>query len=154
MPESITLFWFRRDLRLEDNTGLFQALNRHKNVQPIFIFDTDILEKLEDKSDKRVSFIYERIERLKLELEAIGSTLWVFSGKPIEIFQKIIDQHQIVALFANRDYEPYARTRDESIFNFLSSKGIDFKAFKDHVIFDKNEIVKADGTPYTVYTPY
>jgi len=95
VPESITLFWFRRDLRLEDNTGLFQALNRHKNVQPIFIFDTDILEKLEDKSDKRVSFIYERIERLKLELEAIGSTLWVFSGKPIEIFQKIIDQHQM-----------------------------------------------------------
>ena len=93
MPESITLFWFRRDLRLEDNTGLFQALNRHKNVQPIFIFDTDILEKLEDKSDKRVSFIYERIERLKLELEAIGSTLWVFSGKPIEIFQKIIEKH-------------------------------------------------------------
>lgn len=152
--KNITLFWFRRDLRLKDNHGLFQALSNGSNVQPIFIFDKNILDKLEDRSDRRVSFIHKQLDQLNEELTKHGSRLWVFHDTPIEVFKSITEEHQITSLYTNRDYEPYARERDKDIYDFLSSKHIPFKAFKDHVIFEKGDVLKDDGSPYTVYSPY
>lgn len=150
----ISLFWFRRDLRLEDNAGLYRALTKESNVQPIFIFDKNILDKLEDKDDRRVSFIYAQIEQIKKELEKLGSTLWVFYGKPLDIYKDLISKYDVQALYANKDYEPYALQRDKEVYDLLAEKGISFKAFKDHVIFEKNEVLKDDGEPYVVYSPY
>ncbi|MEX2596090.1 MAG: deoxyribodipyrimidine photo-lyase [Salibacteraceae bacterium] len=150
----ITLYWFRRDLRLEDNAGFYRALKSEQNVQPIFILDTEILDKLEDKDDRRVSFIHNRIINLDESLKKLGARLWVFHGKPVEVFSSLIKEHSISALYANRDYEPYARKRDKTIYELLAQENIPFKAFKDHVIFEKNEVVKDNGDPYLVYTPY
>jgi deoxyribodipyrimidine photo-lyase len=150
----ITLFWFRRDLRLEDNTGLYHALKQGENVQPIFIFDRHILDQLEDRDDRRVSFIHVQLERLHAELRRHGSSLWTFYDTPIAVFKHLTETHNVQGVFANRDYEPYARKRDKEIFDLLESKGIRFRAYKDHVIFDRDEVLKDDGTPYTVYTPY
>lgn len=152
--DEITLFWFRRDLRINDNTGLYKALEANRNVQPIFIFDQEILDKLEDQDDRRVSFIYEQIEKLKSAFEKIGSTLWVFYGKPLEVMTFLLAKHKIAAIYANKDYEPYARNRDKAVFELFESHGIRFRAFKDHVIFEKDDILKDDGNPYVVYTPY
>ena len=144
------LFWFRRDLRLQDNAGLFHALNESTSVLPVFIFDTEILDKLEDKSDARVEFIHQSLARLREELTAAGSSMYVMHGNPVEIFQTLKPK----AVYANHDYEPYARERDEKVSEVLSKRNIPFRTFKDQVIFEKEEIVKDDGTPYTVYTPY
>lgn len=152
--KKLTLFWFRRDLRLHDNAGLYRALKNEENVQPIFIFDTTILDKLEDKDDRRVSFIHHYITKLKADLEALGSTLWVFHGKPIEVYQRLISEYEITALYANRDYEPAAKERDKAVFELLAEKNIPFRAFKDQVIFEKDEVLKDNGEPYVVYTPY
>ena len=151
---AISLFWFRRDFRLEDNAGLFRALKEGENVQPIFIFDRNILDDLEEKDDRRVSFIYAQIERLKQELESNGSDLWVFYSTPMEVFQTLLKKHTITGLFANKDYEPYALERDKSIYDLFQKHNLTFRAFKDHVIFEKNEVLKDDGKPYTVFTPY
>ncbi|NBV06769.1 MAG: deoxyribodipyrimidine photo-lyase [Proteobacteria bacterium] len=150
----ITIFWFRRDLRLQDNAALFHALKASAPVLPIFIFDRDILDGLKNKKDARVLFIHQEVSRLKNELEKIGSSLQVFYGKPQEIYRHILEQYQVKALYANRDYEPYAIKRDKEIYQFLKSQNIDFKGFKDQVIFEKSEIVKDDKKPYTVFTPY
>ena len=150
----IAVFWFRRDLRLQDNAALFLALKSEFPVLPIFIFDRDILDKLENKKDARVLFIHQEVSRLKNELEKIGSSLQVFYGKPQEIYRQILNQYQVKALYANRDYEPYAATRDKEIYEFLKSQSIDFRGAKDQVIFEKSEIVKDDNKPYTVFTPY
>jgi deoxyribodipyrimidine photo-lyase len=152
--EGINLFWFRRDLRINDNTGLYKALSLSNNVQPVFIFDTEILDDLEDQYDRRVSFIYEQIEKLKSDLESRGSTLWVYYGKPIDVFTHILGKHQVRGLYANKDYEPYARNRDEAVYKLFQAQHLQFKAYKDHVIFEKDEILKDDGSPYVVYTPY
>jgi len=152
--EKLTLFWFRRDLRLEDNHGLYRALKEEENVQPIFIFDTTILDKLEDKDDRRVSFIHAQITRLEEELRKFDAHLWVYYGKPIEIFQEIIKTKNIGALYANRDYEPYARERDKAVYELVQENGIPFRAFKDHVILEKEELMKDNGEPYVVYSPY
>lgn len=154
MGTPLTLFWFRRDLRLNDNAALHHALKTDGNVQPIFIFDQNILDQLEDKKDRRVAFIHAQIERLKAELEQLGSTLWICCGKPVEVFRDLLEKQDIGALYANRDYEPYARERDKQVFELFASHDIRFRAFKDHVIFEKDEVMKQDGTPYTVYTPY
>lgn len=145
-----TLFWFRRDLRLTDNAGLYYALRAQKNVLPIFIFDTQILDKLDDKNDKRVDFIYQSVLSLKIELEKLGSSMLVLRGNPVKIFSTI----QPKAVYCNHDYEPYAIQRDSRIENDLQYRGIGFRTFKDQVIFEKNEIIKDDGSPYTVYTPF
>lgn len=152
--EPVTVFWFRRDLRTEDNTGLYQALKERGNVLPLFIFDTDILDKLSGKSDQRVSFIFDHLEKIKLELEKHGSTLLIKYGKPKAIFEKLIKEFNVTAVYTNHDYKPYAKERDREVGIFLNSKSIDFKTFKDQVIFEKDEVVKYDGTPYTVFTPY
>ncbi|MCO4806497.1 MAG: deoxyribodipyrimidine photo-lyase [Flavobacteriales bacterium] len=151
--QAVSLFWFRRDLRLEDNHGLYQALKDGNNVQPIFIFDTNILDKLDDTCDRRISFIYHQIQALKSELIALGSDLTVFHGDPLTILDQL-SEGKLDALYSNRDYEPYAKARDKAVYEMLDKKGIPFRGYKDHVIFDKDEIAKDDGDPYVVFTPY
>mgnify|MGYP001546667432 CR=1 FL=1 len=151
--DQVTFFWHRRDLRREDNHGLFRALSHHKNVLPLFIFDTNILEKL-PADDARVGFIHKELERLKQEYQKLGGDLLVRIGKPEEVWHDLMSQYHIEAVYTNRDYEPYAQERDKRIFNLLQSQNIPFKGFKDHVIFEKSEVIKADGDPYSVFTPY
>lgn len=152
--DKISIFWFRRDLRLKDNHGLFQALESGKKVLPIFIFDEDILDLLENKSDKRVDFIVQALQTLNSFLKSKNKGIKIFKGKPLEIYKKLTENYVIETVYCNEDYEPYAIKRDQEIADFLASKNIAFHSFKDQVIFHKDEIVKADKKPYTVYTPY
>lgn len=150
----LTLFWFRRDLRLEDNAGLFHALKEHSAVLPLFIFDSDILSKLDDTADARVTFIHDTVSDLKKQLQQKKSDLLVRHGKPLEVFKDLVKEFQIEAVYTNHDYEPYARERDDKVAKLLKSHGIAFKTFKDQTLFDKEEIMTGTGKPYTVYTPY
>ncbi|WP_152268683.1 cryptochrome/photolyase family protein [Agriterribacter humi] len=150
----VVIFWFRRDLRLEDNAGLYHALQSAAPVLPIFIFDTSILEKLENTNDRRVDYIQQALQAINQGLKKYGSKLNTYLGRPLEIFQKMDEQFEIEAVYCNRDYEPEAIERDTNIYHFFTQRNIPFKAYKDQVIFDKDDIVKDDGTPYTVYTPY
>lgn len=152
--ETINLFWFRRDLRLDDNKGLFEALSSSNPVLPIFIFDTNILDKLDDKEDKRVAFIHETLTQMKSDLNDLGSDLQLFYGDPLEIWKEILEKFDFDKVFYNEDYEPYARERDEKVQELLVSEGKLFLPYKDQCIFAKDEVVKKDGLPYTVYTPY
>lgn len=154
MRNKIAIFWFRRDLRLEDNIGLYHALNGELKILPIFIFDTEILEKLENKNDRRIDYIHQALTTINYQLKQQQSALTTFKGKPFEIFQLLLEKYDIQAVYCNRDYEPQAITRDTTIFNYFKQKGIPFRAYKDQVIFDKSDILKNDGTPYTIYTPY
>lgn len=154
MSKSITIFWFRRDLRLDDNAGFYRALKNEKNVLPLFIFDREILDKLENKKDARVEFIHAEITRLHTELKALGSTLLVRYGSPEKIWKELLKTYTINAVYTNHDYEPYAKKRDAAIASLVSKKDIPFNTYKDHVIFEKDEVVKGDGTPYVVFTPY
>ncbi|MFY7670086.1 cryptochrome/photolyase family protein [Tenacibaculum sp. MEBiC06402] len=151
--DKITVFWFRRDLRLNDNHGLFEALKNNNNVLPIFIFDKNILDKL-PKDDARVNFIYNQLKEINNKLQNVNSSLKVLYGTPIDIYKNLIQKYDINAVFTNRDYEPYALKRDKEIEDLLKENNIDFYSFKDQVIFEKNEITKDDGNPYKVYTPY
>ncbi|WDO11790.1 DNA photolyase family protein [Flavobacterium sp. WW92] len=148
----MNIFWFRRDLRLEDNRGLWEALSADETL-PIFIFDKNILPELPE-DDARVTFISQLLEKIQNQLEKTGKSLAIFYDKPENIFTKLISENPIKAVYTNHDYEPYARTRDSEIKNLLKSKNIAFHTFKDQVIFEKSEVVKEDGTPYVVYTPY
>lgn len=149
----MNIFWFRRDLRVDDNVGFFHALNSNEEVLPIFIFDEIILSQL-PKNDARVSFIHEQLEKIQSDLRKHGKSLAVFHGKPIEIFEKLIAENSISSVYTNHDYEPYARKRDKEMNQLFVSKGISFLTSKDQVIFEKSEVVKDDGSPYVVYTPY
>ena len=149
----MNIFWFRRDLRLEDNIGLFHALQNGKEVLPIFIFDESILSQLQ-KDDARVTFIHQQLEKIQNQLKSIGKSLAVFHGKPFEVFQKLITENSINTVYTNHDYEPYARKRDLELYHLFKEHTIEFKTSKDQVIFEKSEVVKEDGTPYVVYTPY
>ncbi|OGB67098.1 MAG: deoxyribodipyrimidine photolyase [Caldithrix sp. RBG_13_44_9] len=150
----ICLFWFRRDLRLEDNSGLFQALRGGFPVLPLFIFDTLILKTLKNKADQRVQFIYNELEQIQDRLCTAGSSLLIQKGEPVEIFKQLIKTWEIEAVFTNHDYEPYALARDGQIDQMLKLQNFPIYTFKDQVIFEKNEVVKSDGTPYTIFTPY
>ncbi len=152
--QSIVIFWFRRDLRLEDNHGLYEALANNSNVLPIFIFDKNILDKLEDKADRRVNFIYNTIVGLHQKLEKAKSTLEIFNTTPIEAFKKLISKYNVSVVYTNHDYEPDAIRRDEVVKKYLSQQKIEFFTFKDQVTFEKDEVIKGDGTPYTIFTPY
>ena len=154
MSQKVSLFWFRRDLRLEDNAGLLKALESGVPVVPIFIFDPNILSKLEDTRDARVSFLHERLQHLKAQLEDLGSDLLVFYDKPLNVFKSLCLQYEVTGLFFNRDYEPYARERDKAVYEYFETISASCIGAKDHVIFEKNEVVKANGTPYLVYSPY
>lgn len=149
----MVIFWHRRDLRIYDNAGLFKALKENDQVQPIFIFDALILGEL-PRNDQRVLFIHQEIQRLKKEYQEMGSDLKVYFGNPIELIPSIAQQLSCSAVYTNRDYEPYALERDKQIFSSLDDLGISFIGTKDHVIFEKNEVTKDDGLPYTIFTPY
>jgi deoxyribodipyrimidine photo-lyase len=152
--KNITIFWFRRDLRLEDNAGLYHALKNNENVLPLFIFDRNILDDLEDKKDARVAFLHHTLSEIKEKLQAEGRSILIKYGKPVEIWASILQEFAIKAVYTNHDFEPYAIARDEAMRVFLQENKIEFHTFKDHVIFEKNEVTKDDGKPYTVFTPY
>lgn len=155
MPENIVIHWFRRDLRLHDNTALCHALEEKLPILPLFIFDTDILQHFNNPHDIRISFIYNELQKINILLkEKYNSSLLIKHGKVLPIWHELSQTYSIKAVFTNRDYEPYAQQRDRTVYNFLTSQNIVFKGFKDHVIFEKNEILKPDSKPYTVYTPY
>jgi deoxyribodipyrimidine photo-lyase len=151
---SVSLFWFRRDLRLHDNAGLYHALKNNHPVLPVFIFDTEILHDLKDKKDPRVSFIYDQLEKIHGLLVEKNSGLLVLHGSPTEVFKTIFKKYNVKAVYTNHDYEPYARQRDHSIKELLFQKNIEFYSCKDQVIFEKDEILTDAGNPYKVYTPY
>jgi len=154
MKETLIIFWFRRDLRLEDNVGLYHALNNKYNVLPIFIFDKDILESL-PKNDARVNYIHKTLCNINDTLkEKNVSSIATFHNKPLYVCKQLVSKYSIYSVFTNHDYEPYAIKRDIEVKEFLKTKDIDFKSFKDQVIFETNEVIKDDGTPYKVYTPY
>lgn len=150
----LSIFWFRRDMRLDDNHGLFEALKSKNKVLPIFIFDKDILENLSDKKDKRVSFIYQNLQNIEKELNKYGSSLWLIHDTPINAFKLICATYNVDKVFTNHDYEPYAIKRDKEVSDLLALMKIAFHTFKDQVIFERGEVLKNDGTPYTVFTPY
>ena len=149
----MNVFWFRRDLRVDDNKGFFEALNSNSEVLPLFIFDKNIIDEL-PKDDARVSFIHERLDIIDRELKKFGKNLAIFQGDPIAIIQQLISENQIEGVYTNHDYEPYAKNRDQKISSILATKNIEFHTFKDQVIFEKSEVVKDDQTPYVVFTPY
>jgi deoxyribodipyrimidine photo-lyase len=154
MKQKITIFWFRRDLRLVDNAGLYKALSESTNVLPIFIFDRNILDELYAKDDARVAFIYNTVSKIHQSLVDLGSGLQVYYDTPIQAFNRLVNEYDVANVYTNTDYEPYATTRDTEISDFLSERNIAFNSFKDHVIFEKDEIVKDDGGEYKVFTPY
>ena len=151
--DKISIFWFRRDLRLHDNKALFHALQSEEKILPIFIFDIDILKKI-PKDDARISFIYSELKAMNTHLESFGTEIKMFHGNPKEVFKSLMKNYTIVKVFTNHDYEPYAIKRDLDIKKLVSSNKIDFQTYKDQVIFERNEITKKDGKPYVVYTPY
>lgn len=151
--EKFSIFWFRRDLRINDNKGFFEALNGKNKVIPIFIYDSKIIDKLH-KDDHRLTFIQNALGGINNAMKRNRCTLGIYRGSPEAVFEKIIREFPIEKVIANRDYEPYAMERDEAIKQLLKAQDIDFITYKDQVIFERNEVVKDDGTPYKVYTPY
>lgn len=154
MSKKVSIFWFRRDLRLDDNVGFLEALKGDYPVLPLFIFDKDILDKLPE-NDARVTFIFETLQEMRKELQDdYDSSLAMFHDTPEKVFKSLVKDYQVQEVFTNRDYEPYAKERDTSIKELLSKNDISFNTYKDQVIFEKDEVVKKDGDPYLVYTPY
>jgi deoxyribodipyrimidine photo-lyase len=154
MKNKVSIFWFRRDLRLEDNVGLYHALASEFPVLSIFIFDETILNNLEDKKDRRVDYIHQALLSIDSGLKTLDARLNTFYGNPSDVFKILSKNYAIQGVFCNRDYEPQSIKRDKKIYQFFNEQNIPFKAFKDHVFFDKNDVLKNDATPYTVYTPY
>jgi deoxyribodipyrimidine photo-lyase len=152
--DKVVVFWFRRDLRLNDNAGLYRALKTGIPVLPIFIFDKNILSKLQNKQDKRVEFIHTAITNLGIELKKLDSSLQVFHAIPEKLFKELINNYDIQTVYCNDDYEPDAIERDNNVRLFLEKKGIPFKSYKDQCVFEKAEVTKDDGKPYTIFTPY
>lgn len=154
MKKRVNIFWFRRDLRLFDNHGLFMALSNDLPVLCLLIFDRDILKQFPNPADKRVTFIYNTLHDLNRELKSHGGNIEIAHGKPIEIFGRLSEKFDIQGVYSNNDYEPEAIQRDTNVKAFLNSKGIGFHNYKDQVIFEKNEIITDAEKPYTVFTPY
>lgn len=148
------IFWFRRDLRLDDNAGLYHALKNRYPVLCLFIFDKEILDQLNDKNDARVTFIYDTISQLRDELHTYGSNLLVLHDTPKNGWLHLLRAYDVAEVYTNHDYEPYAKKRDEEIGRLLAEQDIIFNTYKDQVIFEKDEVVKDDAKPYTVFTPY
>jgi deoxyribodipyrimidine photo-lyase len=154
LPREVSIFWFRRDLRINDNKGLSAALAGPFPVVPIFIFDPEILSKLKEKTDARVNFIYQVLKELDAQFIKSGTRLSIYCGSPVKIFEQLLNENSIREVYTNHDYEPYAQQRDGAVAQLLSRAGVSLKTFKDQVIFEKDEVVKSDGKPYTVFTPY
>ncbi len=153
MPNKINIFWFRRDLRLNDNTALIAALLSEIPVLPIFIFDENILNEL-PQDDARVTFIYDQLAQINQKLKAYDSSIKIMKGRPEEVWKSLVKEYSIEKVYINKDYEPYARNRDFAIHSFLEKQEIEMLHYKDQVVHEQEEVMKADGTPYTVYTPY
>jgi deoxyribodipyrimidine photo-lyase len=153
LNNEVVIHWYRRDLRIEDNASLYAALSCGKPVVPIFIFDKNILSSLQE-FDARVQFIYNQLILIKQQWQSVGSDLQVFYGEPFDIWQKIIAQFQVSAVYVNRDYEPYALERDLAIRTFFNEQGITWNSYRDHVLLEPGEVLKSDGLPYTVFTPF
>lgn len=154
LKASISIFWLRRDLRLEDNTALYYALKGKHPVLVVFIFDPEILKTLPEKKDRRVSFIYRQLQNLNEKICRYGSSLLVLHEVPKTAFQSLLKEYEVREVFTNHDYEPYARKRDNEVAGLLAENNVEFHTFKDQVIFEKDEVMKPDGSPYTVFTPY
>lgn len=154
MKPVVNIFWFRRDLRLYDNAGLYHALRGDHPVLPVFIFDRNILDELEDKTDRRVEFIHLALQEIQQQLVKLGSSLDVRYGKPVDIYKELLREYDVKTIFTNHDYEPYAKERDSLVEKLLQENGTVFCTFKDQVILEKDEVLKDDGKPYTVFTPY
>jgi deoxyribodipyrimidine photo-lyase len=150
----VNIFWMRRDLRLEDNTALFHALKTRENVLPLFIFNPDILERIEFRPVFRVNFIYKALLEMKSSLEKIGSSILVIHGKPLDVFRNLLTEYHICSVYSNRDYDPYSTFQDLYVERFLKINKIEYHSYKDHVLFEKDEITKADGKPYTIFSAY
>lgn len=153
IKNNISVFWFRRDLRLFDNHGLNEALKGPFPVLPIFIFDDDIINEL-DTDDPRITFIYDRLNEISSELKNISCSLYCKKGTPEKVWEQLMEEFNIKVVYTNEDYEPYALERDLRIESLLKTRNISFRSFKDQVIFAKNDVLKNDGSPYTVFTPY
>lgn len=154
MKKTVSVFWFRRDLRLHDNAGLYYALRENEAILPVFIFDKNILDRLDDKYDRRVDFIHQAITGINKELVSLGSSLEVFYSTPKEAFNTLIKNYSVKSVYTNHDYEPYAKERDAEMKELLHKNNIGFKSYKDQCVFEKEEVIKDDGKPYTVFTPY
>ena len=154
MKKEISICWLRRDLRLEDNAALYYALKGPHPVLLLFIFDSNILHRLPDPADARVTFIHQTIAKLHEQLKQFHSSIEIKHGTPEHCWSEILGQYDVKSVFTNHDYEPYATERDNALAEYLASENIAFKTFKDQVLFEKNEIIKADRTPYSVFTPY
>ncbi|MFA5244073.1 MAG: deoxyribodipyrimidine photo-lyase, partial [Pedobacter sp.] len=154
MKKEISICWFRRDLRINDQSAFFHALNGNFPVLPVFIFDPEILNKLQDKKDKRVAFIHQTLNQLQSEFIKWGSGIYVIHSFVEDAFERLTSEYDVKAVYANHDYEPYALKRDLAVKQILEDKNILFKTFKDQVIFERSEIIKSDSTPYTVFTPF
>ncbi|MFL0205302.1 deoxyribodipyrimidine photo-lyase [Aquirufa sp. 2-AUSEE-184A6] len=149
--KKVSIFWFRRDLRIEDNHGLFQALSSDVPVLPLFIFDTNILDRLPSKKDGRVEFIHQALEAINTQ---IGGHLCVKYGDPLTLFRSLFSEWEVVKVYTNHDYERYGLERDAKIKSLAQEMGVKFETFKDQVVFEKDEVLSGAGTPYTVFTPY
>lgn len=151
---SIAVFWFRRDLRFEDNAGLYHALEGDRPVLPLFIFDTDILNDLEVKHDARVMFLHDTLTTMHQQLEDQDSSLLVKHGVPLAMWKEILRDYNVGAVYTNHDYEPYAKERDEAVRKMLEQHDVGFQTYKDQVIFERDEIITKSGNFYKVFTPY
>jgi len=149
----VSIFWFRRDLRLEDNIALYESISSKSNVLPIFIFDDNILNELPN-DDPRVNFIYQTLFDINLVLQKNNTSLLILKGKLEDVWNKLIENYTIESVFINKDYEPYAIKRDQKLGEVLNANGIELHSFKDQVVFEESEVVKANGEPYTVFTPF
>ena len=154
MKPTVNIFWFRRDLRLQDNAGLYHALKDGNPVLPIFIFDRNILDELDDKTERRVEFIHLGLQDIQTQLVKINSSIDVRYGTPLDIYTALLNEYNIEKIFTNHDYEPYAKERDGAVEKLLKEHGAGFHTYKDQVILEKDEVLKDDGKPYTVFTPY
>ncbi|HEY4064608.1 MAG TPA: deoxyribodipyrimidine photo-lyase [Puia sp.] len=154
MKPRVVIFWFRRDLRLDDNAGLYHALKSGVPVIPLFIFDRNILDQLDNKADRRVEFIHAALEDIQAGLRQKGASLAVYYDYPENVFRALLSSYELAGVYTNTDYEPYAMERDQAVAKLLKAEGIPFYSYKDQVIFEKNEVLKDDGKPYTIFTPY
>lgn len=151
----ISLFIFRRDLRLADNTSLLAALEQSSQVIPCFIFDPNqVTNKNAYKSDFCLQFMRESLLDLQAQLAARGAKLFLFYGEPLSVIKKIHQQTSFEAIFVNSDYTPFSKQRDSILRDFSKSHNIEFKQFDDLLLNPPKRILKKDGTPYTVFTPY
>lgn len=154
MKKELNICWLRRDLRIDDHAALYHALKSGLPTLLLFIFDKNILDDLHDKKDARITFIYQTLQKINKELHHSGSSILIKYGTPEQVWSAVLDEYRVKGVYTNHDYEPYAIERDDALAEYLRSESVAFHTFKDQVIFEKTEVVKADGKPYTVFTPY